>query len=172
VMWARIAARRHASRGGEMRSMINVGRIAGGANTNVVPDRCTIEIDRRLIPSETVDQAFAELRDTVLGAGEPAGTVAIELLTGTNGFEGRADGACVQALARAVEAHTGRAAAFLDVVGVFDGRYYADDGIEIIDFGPGEGHEGHAPNESVPLVQVTDAALIQLAAVTALLGVP
>jgi acetylornithine deacetylase/succinyl-diaminopimelate desuccinylase-like protein len=57
------------------------------------------------------------------------------------------------------------------VVGVFDGRYFARDGIEIIDFGPGEGHEGHAPNESTPLAQLEQAAQIQLHVLQSLLGI-
>lgn len=166
----RIAARVHASLGGRMQSMINIGKIRGGENTNVVPDRCEIEIDRRLLPGESVDAAFAELRDVVLAAGEPDGTIDIDKLTGTNGFEGRSDGAGVRALLEAILEHTGRPAGFLNVVGVFDGRYFADDGIEIIDFGPGEGHEGHAPNESVPLGQVAVAAHVQFAAVERMLG--
>ncbi|HEX5398519.1 MAG TPA: M20/M25/M40 family metallo-hydrolase [Verrucomicrobiae bacterium] len=32
---------------------INVGTIAGGAQPNIVPDRCTLSIDRRTLPGET-----------------------------------------------------------------------------------------------------------------------
>jgi len=32
---------------------VNVGAIAGGRQPNIVPDRCTIDIDRRTIPGET-----------------------------------------------------------------------------------------------------------------------
>jgi succinyl-diaminopimelate desuccinylase len=32
---------------------VNVGTIAGGAQPNIVPDRCTISIDRRTLPGET-----------------------------------------------------------------------------------------------------------------------
>lgn len=148
-------------RDGSLQSMINIGKILGGANTNVVPDFCEAMIDRRLLPTERVDAAFAELCRQVLGIGEPNGTVEIERITGTNGFRAPADGRGVAAFGAAIQSVTGQPARFLDVVGVFDGRYFADEGIEIIDFGPGEGNEGHAPNESVPLRQVAAAALIQ-----------
>jgi acetylornithine deacetylase len=36
---------------------LSVGRIEGGASANTVPDRCRIEIDRRLIPGEDAVQA-------------------------------------------------------------------------------------------------------------------
>ena len=37
-----------------------------------------------------------------------------------------------------------------------------DDGIEIINFGPGSGAQGHAANESVPIAAMVEAAKIQL----------
>ncbi|MCW5747777.1 MAG: M20/M25/M40 family metallo-hydrolase, partial [Alphaproteobacteria bacterium] len=46
---------------GAMKSTVNVGMFHGGHNTNVVPSACTVEIDRRLLPTERVKTAFAEL---------------------------------------------------------------------------------------------------------------
>lgn len=40
---------------------LSVGRIEGGSSVNVVPDFCTIEIDRRIIPGEENDGAIQEL---------------------------------------------------------------------------------------------------------------
>lgn len=37
---------------------ISVGRIEGGVSVNVVPDQCTIEIDRRVIPGEDPQQVI------------------------------------------------------------------------------------------------------------------
>jgi len=36
----------------------NVGKIAGGVQVNFVPDRCVIEIDRRLLPAESVPSVW------------------------------------------------------------------------------------------------------------------
>ena len=36
----------------------NVGKIAGGVQVNFVPDNCVIEIDRRLLPSESVAEVW------------------------------------------------------------------------------------------------------------------
>ncbi len=48
---------------------LSVGRIEGGVSVNTVPDRCRIEIDRRLLPGEDADAAagllFAHLRERV-----------------------------------------------------------------------------------------------------------
>lgn len=45
-----------------------VGLIEGGINTNVVPDRVTLRVDRRIIPEERPEDAEAELRSLVAGA--------------------------------------------------------------------------------------------------------
>ena len=37
---------------------LNIGTIAGGDQVNFVPERCQIEIDRRLIPGESIDDVF------------------------------------------------------------------------------------------------------------------
>ena len=44
---------------------LNIGLISGGINTNVVPDECTIRVDRRLIPEEDFVAAEAEFREIV-----------------------------------------------------------------------------------------------------------
>jgi acetylornithine deacetylase/succinyl-diaminopimelate desuccinylase family protein len=166
-----LAASIAARKSGTKQATMSVGTIAGGSNTNVVPGQCTATVDRRLLPEENVEAAFAELRDAALAAGEPPGTVQAELITGSNGFDSGRGGAGVAAFSDAIAQTLGAPARFLEVVGVFDGRYFARDGIEIIDFGPGEGHEGHAPNESTPLAQLEQAAQIQLHVLQSLLGI-
>jgi acetylornithine deacetylase/succinyl-diaminopimelate desuccinylase family protein len=155
---------------GAMKSTVNIGMFHGGHNTNVVPSACTVEIDRRLLPDEKVKDAFKELKRVVDGAGEPKALYAVEFLTGTNGFFAPENGAAVGAFEAAVKAETGRTAKFLNATGVSDGRYYADDGIEIINFGPGSGAQGHAANESVPIAEMVEAAIIQLDVVRRLVG--
>jgi acetylornithine deacetylase/succinyl-diaminopimelate desuccinylase family protein len=156
---------------GAMRSTVNIGMFHGGHNTNVVPSLCTVEIDRRLLPGETVKQAFDELAALVGQAGEPAESWKIEFLTGTNGFAAQENGDAVSAFKTEIQRVLGKPAQFLNATGVSDGRYYADDGIEIINFGPGSGAQGHAANESVPIAEMVQAAEIQLGLVKALLGV-
>jgi succinyl-diaminopimelate desuccinylase len=47
---------------------INVGRIEGGTNTNVVPGKVVLKIDRRMIPEEDPAQVEARLRALIEGA--------------------------------------------------------------------------------------------------------
>jgi succinyl-diaminopimelate desuccinylase len=61
---------------------INVGRIEGGTNTNVVPGRVVLKIDRRMIPEENPAEVEAALRRLIAdaAAGQPGITVEIQRL--------------------------------------------------------------------------------------------
>ena len=155
---------------GAMQSTVNIGMFHGGHNTNVVPSACTVEIDRRLLPDEKVKDAFTELKRVIDGVGEPKSMYSVAFLTGTNGFFAPENGRTVAAFEAVVKRQTGRKVKFLNATGVSDGRYYADDKIEIINFGPGSGAQGHAANESVPIAEMIEAVNIQLDVVQQLLG--
>ena len=47
---------------------LSIGRIAGGTGINVVPDRCTIDLDRRLLPGESWADVEEEIQDLVVEA--------------------------------------------------------------------------------------------------------
>jgi succinyl-diaminopimelate desuccinylase len=47
---------------------LNVGRIDGGSNTNVVPGKVTLKLDRRMIPEENAVEVEAEVRALIARA--------------------------------------------------------------------------------------------------------
>ena len=47
----------------------NTGTIRGGTMASAVPDFCEVEIDRRLLPGETTDQVYREMREVLGSAG-------------------------------------------------------------------------------------------------------
>ncbi|CAN5238400.1 M20 family metallopeptidase [soil metagenome] len=61
---------------------LNVGRIEGGSNTNVVPGRVSFKLDRRMIPEEDPVAVEANIRTVIAGAvaGKPGITVEIKRL--------------------------------------------------------------------------------------------
>ena len=56
-----------------------VGLIEGGINTNVVPDRVTFRLDRRIIPEENPEAVERELRDLIAGAARNAAGIDVEI---------------------------------------------------------------------------------------------
>ena len=44
---------------------LNVGRIEGGTNTNVIPGKVVLKLDRRMIPEEDSNQVEAEVRELI-----------------------------------------------------------------------------------------------------------
>jgi acetylornithine deacetylase/succinyl-diaminopimelate desuccinylase-like protein len=47
---------------------LNVGRIEGGTNTNVVPGTVSFKLDRRMIPEENPEQVEVNIRDVIAQA--------------------------------------------------------------------------------------------------------
>jgi len=168
----RLAARRR----GVQRSTMNIGRISGGHNVNVVPSSCMLEIDRRLLPEEDVTEAYREMCDILSASQEPPESFGVEFLTGTNGFSPPEGGPGIAALSAAIKARLGRPPDIINALAVSEGRYFATDKnnqgdkIEIVNFGPGDGATSHAANEHVPLAQMVDAALILRDTVDRLIG--
>lgn len=157
---------------GAHHSTLNIGTIAGGANTNVVPDQCVVTLDRRLLPGkENIDTGLDELRQVLEASGEPSGTWQLERITGTNGFRMSPDQPLVRAFGDAVQGITGKAAEFRVPVGASDARFLSDSGAQIVIFGPGDDREGHAANESLDEKELIAACDIQLQVVKELLGV-
>ncbi|MFP3380980.1 peptidase dimerization domain-containing protein, partial [Bacillus sp. SIMBA_069] len=46
-------------------SILNYGRIEGGTQPSTVADKCKIQIDRRYLPGETLDQVTVEIQAVI-----------------------------------------------------------------------------------------------------------
>ena len=62
---------------------LNVGRIEGGTNTNVVPGKVVFKLDRRMIPEESPAEVEATIREVIAKAAAefktPAGGIEVEV---------------------------------------------------------------------------------------------
>jgi acetylornithine deacetylase/succinyl-diaminopimelate desuccinylase-like protein len=58
---------------------LNVGRIEGGTNTNVVPGTVTFKLDRRMIPEEDPVAVEAEVRDTIATAAAQVPGISVDI---------------------------------------------------------------------------------------------
>jgi len=58
---------------------LNVGRIEGGTNTNVVPGKVVFKLDRRMIPEEDPTEVEATIRQVIAGAAAALPNVTVEI---------------------------------------------------------------------------------------------
>ena len=58
---------------------LNVGRIEGGTNTNVVPGKVSFKLDRRMIPEENPEAVEATIRQLIADAASPFAGVSVEI---------------------------------------------------------------------------------------------
>ena len=58
---------------------VNVGRIEGGTNTNVVPGKVTLRLDRRMIPEENPVEVEATIRQVITQAAASCPGITVEI---------------------------------------------------------------------------------------------
>jgi acetylornithine deacetylase/succinyl-diaminopimelate desuccinylase len=157
------------------RPTVNVALISGGSGPNVVPDRCEVDIDRRIIPGETDPDAirdpFLRLVDR-LTEEHPETDIEVELREWTDAAEAAPDSAIASIARRAVTSETGRPVDDVGFTGITDARFYLNDAaIPSVILGPGSLSLAHTANESVPIADLVTAARIYARMFAAFCGV-
>jgi succinyl-diaminopimelate desuccinylase len=119
---------------------INVGRIEGGTNTNVVPGKVLLKIDRRMIPEEDPTQVEAALRRLIddAAAGQAGITVEVKrLLLARALVPLPGNRPLVEALSRHASALFGEAIEPSGTPLYADARLFAERGIPAVMYGAG-----------------------------------
>ncbi len=170
--WRRSLASRVSAVAGIGAPQMTVGLIAGGINTNVVPDRIAFRLDRRMVPEETPAEVEAELRAVVEGAARayPAAKVAprrILLAAPLKPLAGSEK--LTAALTKRASAVFGEAIGASGVPLYTDARHYAEAGVPVVLYGAGprsiEEANAHRADERVPLADLhraTEAVALAL----------
>jgi acetylornithine deacetylase/succinyl-diaminopimelate desuccinylase-like protein len=137
----------------------NIGTIRGGSKVNMVPNRCEIEIDRRTLPGETVDEVVAEFERALARAREevPDLEARIEVDDWAEASETAKGTSIVGLLAEARDIF-GIEGSEVGYAGATDARFLINQGrIPSIVFGPGDPLQAHTTGESVDISQLVDA---------------
>jgi succinyl-diaminopimelate desuccinylase len=142
------------------------GRAEAGTNFNTVPDLCTFTVDRRINPEEDFEQEKRRLLAVLDQARAGGANLEIEVLQEGRSSGVAEEGAMGRALARSIQAVTGRAAQFEMCPGLLEIRFYAERGVPAFAYGPGLLSVSHGPNEFVPINRIVECA--QVYALTAL----
>jgi acetylornithine deacetylase len=131
---------------------VHASIIRGGREESTIPDHCTLTIERRTLPGETVEDAerdIAELLDRCRAA-DPALRVSSRTTLARAPFEVPDDQPIVQAVARAAAGTAGRPAELAGASYWADAAFIAGAGIPTVLFGP-DGDGAHAREEWVSL---------------------
>jgi len=144
------------------RATVNAALIEGGSAPNVVPDRCAVDIDRRILPGETdPEKVLAPFHGLAadLQREHPEVDVRSEIREWTDAAEAPAASAIAEAVRRASAAERGAPAADAGFTGITDARYYINDaGIPTVIIGPGSLGVAHTADEWVAVEDLVTAA--------------
>lgn len=158
---------------------LNVGLIDGGINTNVVPDRVTFRLDRRMIPEENAATVEAELRALIAAAitGKEGISHDIKRVLLAEPLTPVGDVARLTAtLQRHAEAVIGEPIPAVGVPLYTDARHYSRAGIPTVLYGAGprsiEEANAHRADERVPLADLKNATKVIAAVICDMLGTP
>jgi acetylornithine deacetylase/succinyl-diaminopimelate desuccinylase family protein len=135
---------------------LSVGRIEGGISFNVVPDRCAIDIDRRVIPGERASDCPGKARDYLASRlgdlmrrveFDPPWVEMPPLIPG-------AAEPFLAGLRSAIERVGGRTPKLIGVPYGTDAGPLGEAGLPCVVFGPGDIAQAHTKDEWVDLDQV------------------
>ncbi|MCS7015008.1 MAG: M20 family metallopeptidase [Gemmatales bacterium] len=136
---------------------LSVGRIEGGISANIVPERCTIELDRRILPDEDVESVPDELAGYLLQHLGPESWDQEKPWMVLPPLDAEGKDKLVARLRQAAEQVIGWAETGSVAYGT-DASTLQAAGIPCVVFGPGDIAQAHTADEWIELRQVEQAA--------------
>lgn len=141
---------------GAARSILMLGGMAeSGASFNVVPDRFSFSLDRRINPEEKLDDEKSRVLEILRRHG-----ATVEIIQEGGASATSESDPLPAALARNIQNVTGKPAVFEMCPGLLETRFYAAQGIPALAYGPGLLTVSHGPHEFVPIANLTACAEI------------
>ena len=153
------------------RPSVHASLIEGGEGLSTYPPTCTMDLERRTLPGETVEAVRAELSGIVDGlrAADPAFRATVEIMGSRPGLEVGRDAPIVQTLGRSCRRVTGESPAYIGVAYWCDAAILAQHGTPAVVFGP-SGEGAHAAVEYVDLPSAVACAQVLAETIVAFCG--
>lgn len=155
------------------RPSIAVTMIKGGVQENVLPDRCELVIDRRMVPGERESELIEQFESLcqVAQSAFPGSRVYVDRYLVTTGpaAETSPESELVKTAFAAAEAVTGERQTPFGLTCNTDMNHFVRKGIPTVVIGPGTITIAHKPNEFVELAQLEKACAVDEAVIRALL---
>lgn len=153
-------------------SSASVNMIDGGVKGNVVADRCSFYVDRRLVPGETPGGTRAEIEAIATRAIGAVPGLRVEVSSPRMGLGATMvdpDSELVQSMLAAND-YLGLNTELTGFSMASDGRFFAAQGIPTIIYGPGDPKLAHIPDEWVGVDEIMSATRAYALAAVGMLG--
>lgn len=175
--WRKSLAERRSEIEGIGSPQLTIGLIKGGINTNVVPDRVTFRLDRRMVPEEFSEAVEAELNQVISEAAQafPEARVTVRRILLAQPLVPLAGGQLLtDLLCRHATEIMGEPVGAKGVPLYTDARHYAEKGIPIVLYGAGphtiQEANAHRADERLPLADLHKATEVVALTLAALLA--
>jgi acetylornithine deacetylase/succinyl-diaminopimelate desuccinylase family protein len=140
-----------------------ITRMAAGIAENVIPGRCEITLDRRMIPGEVESEVLQEVGEVLeeVKRARPDIDVVVERTLPTTGGPSELDrdhplaGIALHASAEAL----GRLTSLVGLSGACDMTHFIARGIPCVVVGPGDGAQAHQPDEHMDIHELNQGAV-------------
>ncbi len=142
---------------------LNIGTIHGGTKVNVVPDRCEIEVDRRMLPGEKREDVLGGIKEILhsLHSQDPFFQYRVEEIAFAEPSQVDPEEEIVKIGVNAIQNAMGKMPMLRGFSGFTDSRFYTNQcHIPALIFGPGGVDQSHTTDESVEVDALVHAAHI------------
>jgi len=142
---------------------LSIGTIRGGTKINIVPDRCEIELDRRMLPGEKKEEVLGEMKEILefLRSQDPLFRYRMEEIDFAEPSEVNPEEEIVRTGVEAIQEVTGKKPLLSVFSGFTDSRFYINRcHIPTLIFGPGDTDQIHTTDESVEVDALVHGAHI------------
>ena len=142
---------------------LSIGTIQGGTKINVVPDRCEIEVDRRMLPGEKKKEVLGEMKEILdsLQSQDSLFQYRMDEIDFAEPSEVDPEEEIVRVGVEAIQEVVGKKPPLRAFSGFTDSRFYINQcHIPTLVFGPGDTNQIHTTNESVEVEALVHAAHI------------
>lgn len=136
------------------------GRCEAGSNFNVVPGECTLTVDRRFNPEESLEDERRRLFDQFDRLRASGADLEVEVFQEGHACATSQADPLGRALASAIVEVCGRPPRFELCPGLLEIRFYAARGIPAFAYGPGTLELAHGPRESVRVKRILECARV------------
>lgn len=133
---------------------LSVNTIHGGKATNVVPDRCSIEVDIRMLPGQDYEEIIAGIEELFrqVNQGYPDFIAEIEPVRIVGALETDSECDFVRSFCKTVGSEKTASVSFTT-----DGPHLAELNAPVVIFGPGKPALCHKPNEYIEISDLEKA---------------